>query len=160
MNIFLLIFMIIYLFTQSMFDIFNHHMVPRYFNNIAVFITGGGYLYKCVVTKTCPDIVMFFLLFGIWFISVVLHIFSNGDRKAYYAIAFYFALFGKDLPQTEACMVIWSYIIGVVVFNLVNIKQLILTIKTKQKKKMAFFPYILLGFISTVVIGGLSYGRI
>lgn len=109
-----------------------------------------------LTTMICSiDITMGITCLVIWILSE-LKIFGHGDRTAFWAISFYFATFAVDIPQTNTMLLLILLFISEFVF-LVRHKA---WTHTKDIERRAFFPYILLGFIITVLIGGLSYGRI
>ena len=113
------------------------------------------YVLLLMITICLIDIPMG-LAFGVIWILSTAKFYGNGDRNAFWAMMFFYAIFGRDIPQTNLLLLLMMYFIASVTFM---IRYKAWKIKDRVER-YAFFPYIMIGFIVTVIIGGLSYGRI
>lgn len=112
------------------------------------------YALLLMITVAIIDIPMGLAFGVIWFLSAA-RFYGNGDRNAFWAMLFFYATFGTERPQINLLLLLLMYFIASVTFM---IRHKAWTLKN-EIKRFAFFPYIMAGFIITVIIGGLSYGR-
>lgn len=113
------------------------------------------YALLLMITLCLIDIPMGLAFGVIWFLSAA-KLYGEADRDAFWAMMFYYAIFGKEVPETNLLFILLMYLIACVIFM---IRHKAWKIKDKVER-YAFFPYIMIGFIVTIIIGGLSYGRI
>ena len=146
-QVFVMGFILIYLFIQSIWDI-KLKQVPVLYNNIALLLFGVPsicyYLYSALFCHNYIPILYFVGAFFLLFAEYKLHIFGSGDFKAMMVI-FFATLFSKTSfpnPNLE-CFFVTIFFADLFML-IIHFKKLF---QKQKENRVAFFPYLFLGYL-------------
>lgn len=145
---FLFITILVYLCVQSYSDV-KTMRVYAFLNNLAMILSGAALIIGYVFTGTLPNTMV---LPGILCILLFLifKVYGMGDIKAMVSIFFSSAYFDSGFSQPDSFAFLMGLLIGNVLFFI--IWKTYKAVTKSDRKKAAFFPFLVISHIATFVI--------